>query len=97
MLIKAIRTNILSALRWHLTKINVQYCFIARKFSLEIVKIAPKKMSQICIFYLSVHPRPRARNHELSGDPCFRENRPDYTRRSVYKLENLSFVKNKYR
>lgn len=54
-------------------------------------------MSQICIFYLSVHPRPRARNHELSGDPCFRENRPDYTRRSVYKLENLSFVKNKYR
>lgn len=59
--------------------------------------IAPKKMSQICIFYLSVHPRPRARNHELSGDPCFRENRPDYTRRSVYKLENLSFVKNKYR
>lgn len=54
-------------------------------------------MSQICIFYLSVHPRPRARNHELSGDPCFHENRPDYTRRSVYKLENLSFVKNKYR
>lgn len=32
-LIKAIRTNILSVLRWHLTKINVQCCFIARKYS----------------------------------------------------------------